>query len=53
METNVEQRRAVEHILAGTSGTAPFMVHGPPGTGKTITIVEAILQVTKTSYAHY
>ncbi|CAG9106058.1 unnamed protein product [Plutella xylostella] len=43
--TNVEQRQAVEHIVAGTSGTAPYLLHGPPGTGKTITIVEAILQM--------
>ncbi|XP_048486221.1 RNA helicase Mov10l1 isoform X1 [Plutella xylostella] len=47
--TNVEQRQAVEHIVAGTSGTAPYLLHGPPGTGKTITIVEAILQLVKKS----
>ncbi|CAB3246161.1 unnamed protein product [Arctia plantaginis] len=42
---NHEQRIAVEHIVAGTSGTAPYLLHGPPGTGKTVTIVEAILQL--------
>ncbi|XP_075982823.1 putative helicase mov-10-B.2 [Anticarsia gemmatalis] len=48
VELNPEQRSAVEHIVAGTSGTAPYLLHGPPGTGKTVTIVEAILQlVTK------
>ncbi|XP_026314973.1 RNA helicase Mov10l1-like isoform X2 [Hyposmocoma kahamanoa] len=45
IETNAEQRLAVERIVSGTSGTAPFLVHGPPGTGKTVTIVEAILQL--------
>uniref|UniRef100_A0A2H1VG04 RNA helicase n=1 Tax=Spodoptera frugiperda TaxID=7108 RepID=A0A2H1VG04_SPOFR len=45
VEGNVEQRCAVERIVARTSGTAPFLLHGPPGTGKTITIVEAVLQL--------
>ncbi|XP_050354103.1 RNA helicase Mov10l1-like isoform X2 [Nymphalis io] len=42
---NEEQKSAVEHIVAGTSGKAPYIVFGPPGTGKTITIVEAIVQL--------
>ncbi|CAH2045675.1 unnamed protein product, partial [Iphiclides podalirius] len=42
---NTEQRSAVEHILAGSSGKAPYIVFGPPGTGKTMTIVEAIVQL--------
>ncbi|XP_038206688.1 putative helicase mov-10-B.1 [Zerene cesonia] len=42
---NAEQRSAVEHIVAGTSGLAPYIVFGPPGTGKTMTIVEAIIQL--------
>ncbi|KAI5643200.1 AAA domain-containing protein [Phthorimaea operculella] len=45
MKENPEQRSAVEHIVGGTSGTAPYLLHGPPGTGKTVTIVEAILQL--------
>ncbi|KAJ0169184.1 hypothetical protein K1T71_015311 [Dendrolimus kikuchii] len=49
VETNPEQRSAVENILSETSGSAPFMVHGPPGTGKTVTIVEAILQLVKSN----
>ena len=36
---------AIKHILAGTSRPAPFLVFGPPGTGKTVTIVEAMKQV--------
>ncbi|XP_047994418.1 RNA helicase Mov10l1-like [Leguminivora glycinivorella] len=44
---NAEQHAVVEHIVAGSSGTAPYLLHGPPGTGKTVTIVEAILQLAK------
>ena len=32
-------------IVAGSSGSAPYLVFGPPGTGKTVTVVEAIKQV--------
>jgi helicase MOV-10 len=41
----MEQKSAVEHIVSGSSGLAPYIVFGPPGTGKTMTIVEAIIQV--------
>ncbi|KAM3962461.1 putative helicase mov-10-B.1 [Aphomia sociella] len=42
---NEEQRSAVQHILSGTSRRCPYIVFGPPGTGKTMTIVEAIIQL--------
>ncbi|XP_032521276.2 RNA helicase Mov10l1-like [Danaus plexippus] len=42
---NEEQKSAVEHIVSGTCGLAPYIVFGPPGTGKTMTIVEAIVQI--------
>lgn len=45
VERNEEQRRAVEHIVCGTSRPAPYLIYGPPGTGKTFTLVEAIKQV--------
>uniref|UniRef100_A0A8C1EWI0 RNA helicase n=1 Tax=Cyprinus carpio carpio TaxID=630221 RepID=A0A8C1EWI0_CYPCA len=44
---NPEQYSAVCNIVAGTSKPAPYLVFGPPGTGKTVTIVEAIKQVEK------
>uniref|UniRef100_A0A671PTU6 RNA helicase n=1 Tax=Sinocyclocheilus anshuiensis TaxID=1608454 RepID=A0A671PTU6_9TELE len=45
LERNPEQYSAVCNIVAGTSKPAPYLVFGPPGTGKTVTIVEAIKQV--------
>jgi len=41
---NTEQAGAVEMILA-CRGVPPYVIFGPPGTGKTMTIVEAILQL--------
>nr|GMD66134.1 probable RNA helicase SDE3 [Ipomoea batatas] len=41
---NEEQMRAVEKIL-GCRGGAAYIIHGPPGTGKTKTLIEAILQL--------
>jgi len=49
VESNLEQFSAVQHIVAGTSGRCPYLVFGPPGTGKTVTMVEAIKQVAKVS----
>ncbi|XP_051949737.1 putative helicase mov-10-B.1 [Xyrauchen texanus] len=45
LDKNIEQKTAVCNIVAGTSKPAPYLVFGPPGTGKTVTIVEAIKQV--------
>lgn len=44
ISTNPEQRNAVENIVFRRYNNGPYIVFGPPGTGKTITIVEAILQ---------
>uniref|UniRef100_A0A5B7BCG1 RNA helicase n=1 Tax=Davidia involucrata TaxID=16924 RepID=A0A5B7BCG1_DAVIN len=41
---NEEQMRSIEMIL-GCKGGPPYVIHGPPGTGKTVTLVEAILQL--------
>ncbi|OCH84003.1 P-loop containing nucleoside triphosphate hydrolase protein [Obba rivulosa] len=45
LKNNPEQLHAVNCIKQLEPGTAPYIVFGPPGTGKTSTIVEAILQV--------
>ncbi|XP_073243084.1 putative helicase mov-10-B.1 isoform X2 [Porites lutea] len=42
---NSEQKQAVQKIVSGSSRPAPYLVFGPPGTGKTVTLVEAIKQV--------
>ncbi|KAF4357020.1 hypothetical protein F8388_001102 [Cannabis sativa] len=43
---NKEQVHSVEMIL-GCNGAPPFVIYGPPGIGKTKTIVEAILQIMR------
>ncbi|KAF1391972.1 hypothetical protein PFLUV_G00047620 [Perca fluviatilis] len=47
LENNPEQHAAVQRIVAGSSKPAPHLVFGPPGTGKTITLVEAMNQVIR------
>ncbi|KAL4247257.1 DNA2/NAM7 helicase family protein [Abortiporus biennis] len=44
---NPAQLQAVASIVNLPAGSPLFVLFGPPGTGKTVTIVEAILQVLK------
>ncbi|RDX46171.1 P-loop containing nucleoside triphosphate hydrolase protein [Lentinus brumalis] len=44
---NANQLQAVKSILRLKEGAAPFIVFGPPGTGKTVTVVEAIRQILR------
>ncbi|XP_010256116.1 PREDICTED: probable RNA helicase SDE3 [Nelumbo nucifera] len=44
---NEEQMFSIEMILR-CKGVPPYVIHGPPGTGKTMTLVEAMLQIYTT-----
>ncbi|XP_051168910.1 putative helicase mov-10-B.2 [Leptopilina boulardi] len=44
---NPEQIQAVKRIVGRSSYPSPYLVFGPPGTGKTATIVEAVCQINK------
>ena len=43
---NSRQLAAVVRILSAQGRPCPYLLFGPPGTGKTVTLVEAILQVS-------
>ncbi|KAK3679022.1 hypothetical protein LTR78_001475 [Recurvomyces mirabilis] len=49
---NYEQIRAVDTALARNYGALPYIISGPPGTGKTKTMVEVALQLVERKDAH-
>jgi hypothetical protein len=44
---NSRQRHAIASIVKGSHGRAPHIMFGPPGTGKTTTMVETIYQLMR------
>ena len=44
-DLNEEQRLAVKSIVAAEKRDVPYVLFGPPGTGKTTPLVEAVLQL--------
>ena len=44
---NDEQQNAVKQIIQGTLRPIPYVIFGPPGTGKTTTIVETVYQLAR------
>ncbi|XP_037835264.1 putative helicase mov-10-B.1 [Kryptolebias marmoratus] len=49
---NPEQNKAIQHIVACSAKPAPYLIFGPPGTGKTVTLVQAMKQILKIHVCH-
>ncbi|KAF2849911.1 P-loop containing nucleoside triphosphate hydrolase protein, partial [Plenodomus tracheiphilus IPT5] len=46
---NYEQAHAVNDVCTEVYGTLPYLISGPPGTGKTKTVVEIAMQLLNTT----
>ncbi|KAF9527429.1 RNA helicase [Crepidotus variabilis] len=45
IKEDAEQMQTIAAIVNQIPGSVPFIVFGPPGTGKTVTIIEAMLEL--------
>ncbi|CAH0778069.1 unnamed protein product [Bemisia tabaci] len=45
IKSNPEQMQAVRNCVDGSSFPAPYIIFGPPGTGKTSTLIEIVKQL--------
>lgn len=52
MELNKEQKHAVAAMCTVSRGRKPLALFGPPGTGKTVTLVEMVLQLLALDSSH-
>ncbi|GAQ82685.1 Silencing defective protein SDE3 [Klebsormidium nitens] len=50
VKLNRQQRQAVGSLLEGAGGRGPYIIFGPPGTGKTVTMVEMCLQLLQKGF---